>query len=118
MCEQIPARMFFKIGEVSRLTGVKPHVLRYWESEFDLIRPQKSKIGQRIYRRRDVEIILRLKKLLYEEGYTIAGAKKRLLYELRQQKLSSQPHSQAPNWIEVLHRQKEELKSLIKMLEK
>lgn len=74
----LPDKLFFKIGEVSRLTGVKPHVLRYWEEEFGAIRPQKSQTQQRLYRRKDLEVVFLIKKLLYEEKYTIAGAKHRL----------------------------------------
>jgi DNA-binding transcriptional MerR regulator len=75
---RLPDKQFFKIGEVSRITGVKPHVLRYWESEFSSIRPQKTKTNQRLYRRRDVELLLLVKQLLYQEGFTIAGANRRL----------------------------------------
>ena len=74
----LPDKLFFKIGEVSTLTGVKPYVLRYWEEEFDCIKPQKSSSKQRLYRRKDVETIIRIKFLLYEEKYTIAGAKLKL----------------------------------------
>lgn len=79
----IPEKLFFKIGEVCELAGVQAHVLRYWESEFPMLAPQKNRAGQRVYRRRDVEMALRIKELLYEDQYTIAGAKKRLGHELR-----------------------------------
>ena len=79
----IPEKLFFKIGEVCDLTGVQAHVLRYWESEFPMLSPQKNRAGQRTYRKRDVEITLRIKELLYDDQYTIAGAKKRLATELR-----------------------------------
>jgi DNA-binding transcriptional MerR regulator len=85
----IPEKLFFKIGEVCELAGVQAHVLRYWESEFPMLAPQKNRAGQRVYRRRDVEMALRVKELLYEDQYTIAGAKKRLAYELRGGKLRS-----------------------------
>ena len=81
---QIPEKIFFKIGEVCDLVGVQPHVLRYWETEFPMLSPQKNRAGQRTYRRRDVEIALRIKELLYEDLYTIAGAKKKLSGELRE----------------------------------
>lgn len=74
----IPNKLYFRIGEVSDLVGVKPYVLRYWESEFPDIKPSKSKSGQRLYKRRDVELLLRIKELLYEERFTINGARKRL----------------------------------------
>jgi DNA-binding transcriptional MerR regulator len=79
----IPEKLFFKIGEVCDLTGVQAHVLRYWESEFPMLAPQKNRAGQRTYRKRDVEMALRIKELLYEDQYTIAGAKKKLSGELR-----------------------------------
>jgi len=79
----IPEKLFFKIGEVCELAGVQAHVLRYWESEFPMLAPQKNRAGQRVYRRRDVEMALRIKELLYEDQYTIAGAKKRLVSDMR-----------------------------------
>src|SRR5713226_1023404 len=79
----IPEKLFFKIGEVCQLAGVQAHVLRYWESEFPTLAPQKNRAGQRVYRKRDVEMALRVKELLYEDQYTIAGAKKRLANDLR-----------------------------------
>ena len=79
----IPQKLFFKIGEVCEIAGVQAHVLRYWETEFPMLAPQKNRAGQRSYRRRDVEMALRIKELLYDEQYTIAGAKKRLATEMR-----------------------------------
>jgi DNA-binding transcriptional MerR regulator len=80
----IPEKIYFKIGEVCELVGVQPHVLRYWETEFPMLSPQKNRSGQRSYRRRDVEMALRIKELLYDEMFTIAGAKKKLLAESRE----------------------------------
>lgn len=80
----IPEKIFFKIGEVCDIVDVQAHVLRYWETEFPMLSPQKNRSGQRSYRRRDVEIALRIKELLYDELYTIAGAKKKLQLELRE----------------------------------
>src|SRR4029450_1031556 len=74
----IPERRYYRIGEVSKITGVKAYVLRYWESEFRWMAPQKSRSKQRLYRRRDIEMILLIKKLLYGQRYTIAGARKKL----------------------------------------
>jgi DNA-binding transcriptional MerR regulator len=71
-------KLYYRIGEVSQITGVKPYVLRYWESEFRLMAPQKSRSKQRLYRQKDIETILHIKRLLYEERYTIAGARQRL----------------------------------------
>ena len=75
---QIPDKIYFRIGEVSQLVGVDTHVLRYWESEFAIIKPFRGPSKQRLYRRQDVENLLRIKNLLHEEGYTISGARKYL----------------------------------------
>ncbi|HEY2866099.1 MAG TPA: MerR family transcriptional regulator [Pyrinomonadaceae bacterium] len=80
----IPEKIYFKIGEVCELVGVQTHVLRYWETEFPTLSPQKNRSGQRTYRRRDVEMALRIKELLYDEMFTIAGAKKKLQSEVRE----------------------------------
>ena len=80
----IPEKLYFKIGEVCDLVGVQAHVLRYWETEFPQLAPQKNRSGQRSYRRKDVEISLRIKELLYDDMYTIAGARKKLQTELRE----------------------------------
>ncbi len=71
-------KLYYRIGEVAQLVGVEPHVLRYWETEFRSVRPQKSASGQRVYSRRDVDTLMRVKGLLYGQGFTIAGAKKKL----------------------------------------
>lgn len=78
MDPKIPDKLYFKIGEVAEIAGVKPHVLRYWESEFSSIRPTKSRSKQRLYRQQDIDLILRLKDLLYNQGFTISGARKQL----------------------------------------
>lgn len=80
----IPEKIFFKIGEVCDIVDVQAHVLRYWETEFPMLSPQKNRSGQRTYRRRDVEIALQIKELLYEDLYTIAGAKKRLQNDMKE----------------------------------
>jgi DNA-binding transcriptional MerR regulator len=74
----LPPKLYFRIGEVAGLVGVEPHVLRYWEREFRNIRPTKSSKGQRVYSRRDVENLMRVRELLYGHGFTIAGARKQL----------------------------------------
>jgi DNA-binding transcriptional MerR regulator len=74
----LPDKLFFKIGEVAQIIGVRPHVLRYWESEFAALRPLKTRGAHRVYRRRDVELAALVRRLLHEEGLTIAGAKRRL----------------------------------------
>ena len=94
----IPEKIYFKIGEVCELVDVQAHVLRYWETEFPMLSPQKNRSGQRSYRRRDVEISLRIKELLYDELYTIAGARKKLQNELRENGKSKngEAHNGAP----------------------
>jgi DNA-binding transcriptional MerR regulator len=74
--EEIPDKLYFRIGEVSRLAGIKPYVLRFWETEFPGLGPKKSGTGHRLYRRKDVEMVLEIKRLLYEKRYTIEGARK------------------------------------------
>ena len=78
MSDSLPQKLYFRIGEVAGIVGVEPHVLRYWEREFRNIRPTKSARGQRVYSRRDVENLLRVRELLYTQGFTIAGARKQL----------------------------------------
>lgn len=75
---ELSNKLYFRIGEVAKIVGVKPYVLRYWETEFPILKPGKTPSRHRLYRRRDVETLLDIKRLLYEEGFTIAGAKKRL----------------------------------------
>src|SRR6201993_608724 len=76
--QEIPDKLYFRIGEVSRLAGIKPYVLRFWETEFPGLGPKKSGTGHRLYRRKDVELVLEIKRLLYEKRYTIEGARKAL----------------------------------------
>ena len=75
---QQPSKLFYRIGEMSRLTGLEPYVLRYWETEFPQIKPDKGRSGQRLYKKKDLDIILQIKQLLYKDGFTIAGARKKL----------------------------------------
>ncbi len=76
-----PKKLYYRIGEVCEIVGVQPHVLRYWESEFSRLSPPKNKAGQRTYRPKDIELLLEIRKLLYEDGFTIAGARKKLASE-------------------------------------
>lgn len=84
----IPDKVYFKIGEVCQLTGIKPHTLRLWESEFAIIKPRRASSQQRLYRKIDIENVLRVKKMMYEEGMTVAGTKK---YLARQSKNAMKP---------------------------
>jgi DNA-binding transcriptional MerR regulator len=93
---EIPDKLYFRIGEVARLCSVAPYVLRFWETEFAQLKPNKSGTGQRLYRRRDVEMALRVKRLLYDEGYTIAGARQAIQAETRSKRSSGQPELPLP----------------------
>jgi DNA-binding transcriptional MerR regulator len=114
-------RLYYRIGEVSRITGLKPHVLRYWESEFRVIKPHKGGSLQRLYRRKDLDLILKIKKLLYEEGFTIAGAKKKIRdlerLETRQMKLKLLEKGSNGKAHDLLVAIREELKGIRKILE-
>lgn len=87
MAVEIPDKLYFKIGEVASLLDVKTHVLRYWETEFSALQPVKSRTNQRLYRRKDVETALLIKELLYRQGFTISGARKKISTQLRSQAL-------------------------------
>ncbi len=114
----IPDKLYFKIGEVKQITGVEPHVLRYWEAEFKIIRPQRASSKQRLYRRVDVENILTIKKLLHEEGYTVQGARKLLTEKKGGPK--SRPEAKIPGAgaRSILAELRNDLKQLKEMLEK
>ncbi len=109
---EIPDKLFFKIGEVASITGVKPHVLRYWESEFGAFSPSKSRSQQRQYQKKDIELVLQLKDLLYNQGFTIAGARK----ALRATKANSQKTEQQSDRDHLLQI-RDELRNLRKRLD-
>ena len=116
MSPEIPDKLFFKIGEVAEIAGVEQHVLRYWEDEFDHLRPDKNRSGQRLYQKKDVEQVLRIKKLLYEEKYTIAGARKKLKTKkkpVQQMSINYNPE-EILKWKKSLKR---DLKDILKILE-
>src|SRR5919109_834432 len=112
MSEPLDDDRLYKIGEVCKIADVQPYVLRYWETEFPSLAPNKSGGGQRLYTRREIDIILRIKQLLYSEGFTIAGAKKKLEAE------SDEP-APAPSrdTNRALQQVKEELTAILRMLE-
>lgn len=114
----IPDKLYFRIGEVSELAGLPAYVLRFWETEFPQLKPTKSGTGQRMYRRRDVENLLLVKKLLYEEGYTIAGARDKLKQDSKPKKAQSAlPFAvPAPASQGELKRVRHELRELLQML--
>jgi DNA-binding transcriptional MerR regulator len=114
----IPDKLYFRIGEVARLCGVEAYVLRFWESEFPQLHPNKSGTGQRLYRKRDVEMAMRVRKLLHEEGYTIAGARQLLAHEASKSKtpqLSLLPGN-SPAVQAKLERVRNDLRDLLNIL--
>lgn len=118
---EIPDKLYFRIGDVAKLCEVPAYVLRFWESEFAQLKPNKGGTGQRLYRRRDVEMALRIKTLLYDEGYTIAGAKQLLKSEQRRKEpllaLGLAP-GPARDDVQKLRRLRREMQDLLTMLQK
>ena len=112
----IPDKLYFRISEVSKLAGVEAYVLRFWEKEFPMLRPLKSTTGQRMYRRKDIELLLEIKRLLYQEGFTIEGARKKLRLDTRQQKLAF-PTAARPER-QRLSQLRQELSELLNLLKK
>lgn len=114
----IPDKIYFRIGEVSKLSRLPAYVLRFWETEFPQLKPTKSTTGQRMYRRRDVENVLQIKRLLYQEGYTIAGAREKLKAEIRPGK--GQPVLPFPKKrpTEQLKRVRQGLEEILRILSK
>ncbi len=113
---EIPDKLYFRIGEVSRVAGVKPHVLRYWETEFPAIAPKKSGRGHRLYRRKDVELILEIKRLLYEERFTIEGARKFLGQRSRRSPAKAKQGELFNRSSLVLEQIRRELKGILDLL--
>jgi DNA-binding transcriptional MerR regulator len=111
----IPDKPFFKIGEAARLVGVKPYVLRYWETEFRSIRPQKTRSQQRLYRRKEIELLLKIRHLLYDERFTIEGARTRLR-ELGQDELPAPVPPPPEINPDVLRKIKQGLEDLIRIV--
>jgi DNA-binding transcriptional MerR regulator len=110
----IPEKLYYRIGEVSRIVGVEPHVLRYWESEFPFLKPSRVVSKQRLYRRKDLEMLLRIKQLLYEEKYTIAGAKKQMRKERMTLSASGKRQSSEEQFLLEMH---DELLEILKKLQ-
>jgi len=108
--ESIVKRAYFSIGEVCDLTGLKPHVLRYWETQFDVLRPTKNRAGNRVFRPKDVELILLVKNLLYDQRYTIEGANQKLLDMRKEGKLEgSQQEVLGPEFLASMKQELEQL---------
>ena len=110
---EIPDKLYFRIGEVSKLTRTPEYVLRFWETQFPMLKPKKGSTGQRMFRRKEVELVLEIKKLLYDEGFTIEGARKALNKEAHQQALPFQGPKK-----ETLHNIGRQLRDVIKLLER
>ncbi|MBI5181495.1 MAG: MerR family transcriptional regulator [Nitrospirae bacterium] len=109
MEKDFPDKLFYKIGEVSKITEMEPYVLRYWESEFSFLRPKKNRAGQRVYLSKDIDAVLKIKKMLYEEGYTIAGVKK---------KFKEEPQTDNKSFVKVIKGVKKGLKGILDLMNK
>lgn len=119
MQPDIPDKLYFKIGEVSKIAGVEPHVLRYWETEFDGIKPKRARSNQRMYKREDVQLILTIKTLLHDQGYTIQGARHYLATHDGSDTEQSLAASKASNdkirsWLADLKSELNQLQSILK----
>ena len=113
----IPDKLFFKIGEVAEIAGVEQHVLRYWEEEIESLKPKKNKSGQRLYQKKDVELIFEIKQLLYAEKFTVAGARKKLKKSKKKETQLNIAFDR-DNFIELKEEIKKDLDSVLKILDK
>lgn len=115
----LPDKIYYSITEVAQATHLKPHILRYWETEFPILKPKKNRAGNRAYRKKDIEIVLLIKKLLYEEGFTIDGAKRRIRELKKMPQVQSTPkdlQGELKKMRAFLREIKEELENVIKIL--
>lgn len=115
-----PEKIFYQIREISDMLEIKSHVLRYWETEFPQLRPDKGSTGQRLYRSKDLQMLKRIKQLLYDEKFTIAGAKKKLAGELKVDKsqMDLNLNLRENHLLNTIHKVKRELEGLLQMLER
>jgi DNA-binding transcriptional MerR regulator len=116
MPPRLPEKIYFKIGEVSEIVGVEPYVLRYWETEFDILKPSKAPSKHRLYKKRDVELLLEIKRLLYTEGFTIEGARKRLKESKKEEKDQLKLPLSEQKFKSALVKLKKELESLRRLV--
>jgi len=116
MAARLPDKIYFKIGEVSEIVGVEPYVLRYWETEFELLKPAKAPSKHRLYKKRDIELLLEIKRLLYTEGFTIEGARKKLKETKKEEKSQLKLPLADQKYRNALVKIKRELKTLRKLL--
>ncbi len=119
--KEFPEKLFYRIGDVSKISGIEPYVLRYWESEFPFIKPRKSVSGQRVYTKKEIELILQIKRLLYEEKYTIEGVRKKFEEMKNNKRQSYRTLSSTKNnldeWRDTILRIKTRLMNLLTHLE-
>ena len=116
MAQRLPEKLYFKIGEVSEIVGVEPYVLRYWETEFELLKPSKAPSKHRLYKKRDVELLLEIKRLLYSEGFTIEGARKKLKENKKEEKNQLKLPLTEQKYKSALVKLKKELESLRRLV--
>jgi DNA-binding transcriptional MerR regulator len=116
MASRLPDKIYFKIGEVSEIVGVEPYVLRYWETEFEVLRPSKAPSRHRLYKKRDVELLLEIKRLLYSDGFTIEGARKKLKETKKEEKEQLKLPLTDQKYKSALAKIRKDLQSLRKML--
>ena len=116
MAARLPDKIYFKIGEVSEIVGVEPYVLRYWETEFELLKPAKAPSKHRLYKKRDIELLLEIKRLLYTEGFTIEGARKKLKETRKEEKSQLKLPLADQKYKNALVKIKRDLQSLRKLL--
>jgi DNA-binding transcriptional MerR regulator len=116
MAQRLPDKIYFKIGEVSEILGVEPYVLRYWETEFEVLKPSKAPSRHRLYKKKDVELLLDIKRLLYTEGFTIEGARKKLKESKKEEKHQLRLPLPDQKYKNALVKVKKELESLRKLL--
>ena len=116
MAPRLPEKIYFKIGEVSGIIGVEPYVLRYWETEFELLKPSKAPSKHRLYKKRDVELLLEIKRLLYTEGFTIEGARKKLKETKKEEKNQLKLPLTEQKYKSALVKLKKELESLRRLV--
>ncbi len=114
MSEPIAKKVYYSIGELCDLTGLKPHVLRYWETQFDVLNPTKNRAGNRVYRSKEIELVLLVKHLLYEEKYTIEGANKRLVQMRKEGELKGERQDVlGPEFLSAMKGELEQLRQLL-----
>ena len=116
MAPRLPEKIYFKIGEVSEIIGVEPYVLRYWETEFEVLKPSKAPSKHRLYKKRDVELLIEIKRLLYTEGFTIEGARKKLKESKKEEKDQLKLPLTDQKYKSALVKLKKELESLRRLI--